>query len=360
MTKRKKKTRKLSTPLFAQRVPPSATREPQQVAARRDPVDEHAATELVMYIENESDLSPDGPSGQGRSVLLNALRKWKKGTYDPTQAVRLFEYLAEAGAKRYAKEFGSSPKEWSTMFTPATRHEAAKQLEASFRNSAEHGEYDHVDTRVARTTEIEARRRPQAPERSMTYPSSPSGQYVLTRDGQEIIRGTEEEIWRWMHRNHSYSINHALRYEGYAIAPVENVSGVRTNYPRAPRQGHVRAPRLDSFTNAYFETALWSSTDESNDQGGDPLDENYNVEDIAPETRAKMIADCADFQDRYADLLTAAENIDSERAGHNFWLSRNGHGAGFFDDDLDELQEAAKSYGEFNLYVGDDGQIHGS
>jgi hypothetical protein len=34
------------------------------------------------------------------------------------------------------------------MFNPATRHEAAKQLEASFRNSAEHGEYDHVDTRI--------------------------------------------------------------------------------------------------------------------------------------------------------------------------------------------------------------------
>jgi len=113
----------------------------------RAPADEQAATELVMYIENTSDLSPDGPSGQGRSVLLNALRKWRKKTYDPALAVRLFEYLTEAGAKRYAKEFGSA-KEWSTMFTPATRHEAAKQLEASFRSSVENGEYDHVDTRV--------------------------------------------------------------------------------------------------------------------------------------------------------------------------------------------------------------------
>jgi hypothetical protein len=113
----------------------------------RAPADEQAATELVLYIENTSELSPDGPSGQGRNVLLNALRKWKKGTYDSKPAVKLFEYLAEAGAKQYAKEFGQA-KEWSTMFTPATRHEAAKQLEASFRNSAEHGEYDHIDTRV--------------------------------------------------------------------------------------------------------------------------------------------------------------------------------------------------------------------
>lgn len=115
--------------------------------AHRDAADEHAATELVLFIENTSDLSPDGPSGQGHSVLLNMLRKRRKGTYDPALAVRQFEYLTEAGAKRYAKEFDSE-KNWSTMFNPATRHEAAKQLEASFCNSAEHGEYDHVDTRI--------------------------------------------------------------------------------------------------------------------------------------------------------------------------------------------------------------------
>jgi len=125
----------------------AAKKRSRKQPAHRAPVDEQAATELVMYIENTSDLSPDGPSGQGRSVLLNALRKWRKKTYDPALAVRLFEYLTEAGAKRYAKEFGSA-KEWSTMFTPATRHEAAKQLEASFRSSVENGEYDHVDTRV--------------------------------------------------------------------------------------------------------------------------------------------------------------------------------------------------------------------
>jgi len=117
-------------------------------ATHRAPVDEHAATELVLFIENTSDLSPDGPRGQGRDVLLNALRKWRKGTYDPERAVTLFGYLVESGAKRYAKEFGSSEREWSTMFNPATRHEAAKQLEASFRNSAQQGEYDQVDTRT--------------------------------------------------------------------------------------------------------------------------------------------------------------------------------------------------------------------
>lgn len=122
------------------------------VAAHRDPVDEQAATELVMFIENESDLSPDGPQGQGQSVRMNALRKWRAGTYDPVLAVKLFEYLAESGAKRYAKEF-ASPKEWNTIFNPATRHEAARQLEASFRNSVENGEYDQETPRTVRDYE---------------------------------------------------------------------------------------------------------------------------------------------------------------------------------------------------------------
>lgn len=204
-------------------------------ATHRQPADDHAATELVLYIENTSDLSPDGPHGQGRSVLLNALRKWRKGTYDPTLAVRLFEYLAESGAKRYAKEYGSE-REWSTMFNPATRHEAARQLEESFRNSAEQGEYDHVDTRIG-VHEVDAsrRRRPGAPERSATYPTSSSGQYILKRDGREVMRGTEQEIWQWIHRNHSYSIDHALRYEGYSIVPATSARAVRSNGRRFGR-----------------------------------------------------------------------------------------------------------------------------
>jgi hypothetical protein len=116
-------------------------------AGPRGEVDRHAATELVMFIENTADLSLDGPHGQGRSVLLNALRKFRKGTYDPKLAVRLFEYLTEAGARRYAQENHSSMP-WNQMFNVPTRREAARQLEESFRSAAEHGEYDSVDSRV--------------------------------------------------------------------------------------------------------------------------------------------------------------------------------------------------------------------
>jgi len=176
---------------------------------RSEPVDEHAVTDLVLYIDNTSDLSPDGPSGQGKTTLLNALRKWRKGTYDPERAVQLFEYLTEAGARRYAKEF-SIGTDWNTIFSKATRREAARQLEASFRNRAENGEYDDVDIRRGAS---EARD-------PYPYPTSHTGQYRLTRDGKEVLRGSEGEIWKWMHRHESSSIEHALRYEGYKIEPI--------------------------------------------------------------------------------------------------------------------------------------------
>lgn len=122
--------------------------------------------------------------------------------------------------------------------------------------------------------------------------------------------------------------------------------------------------RLDAFTRAYIECALWSTNDDSTPQGGEPLDRNYSADDIAPETLARMVADCAKFQSGDAKIAACIGNR-CERAGHDFWLTRNGHGAGFWDGDWPEpdsdyLTTAAHSFGEFDLYVGDDCKIHGS
>jgi len=68
------------------------------------------------------------------------------------------------------------------MFNPATRHEAAKQLEASFRNSAEQGEYDHVDTRIGGRASEEVAERPSG----QSFTPGLSGNYVGRR--VEIVR----------------------------------------------------------------------------------------------------------------------------------------------------------------------------
>ncbi len=116
---------------------------------------------------------------------------------------------------------------------------------------------------------------------------------------------------------------------------------------------------MDRFTTAFIEAALWSSTDNSNDNGGRPLDRNYGIEDIAPETLASILEDCKAFQEAHA------EDIDGnvEQAGHDFWLTRNRHGAGYWDGDWQDdvgarLTQASHAFGSVDLYVGDDGLIY--
>jgi hypothetical protein len=115
---------------------------------------------------------------------------------------------------------------------------------------------------------------------------------------------------------------------------------------------------LDGFTHAYITCALWSSTDPDNDDR--PLDRDYDESDLSDDCRAKMVADCKAFQEANAEDLSVG---DDEQAGHDFWLTRNGHGAGFWDGDWPEpqatrLTAACKAVGGCDLIVGDDGQIH--
>lgn len=125
---------------------------------------------------------------------------------------------------------------------------------------------------------------------------------------------------------------------------------------------------LDNFTRAYVECALWSSTDNSNAQGGAPLDDNYDWSGIHPVTQQQMIDDCKAFQETARALLDGCEYnkprwAKEELAGHDFWLTRNGHGTGFWDRGLgklgDELTAQAKAFGSVDLYIGDDGKIYG-
>jgi hypothetical protein len=107
--------------------------------------------------------------------------------------------------------------------------------------------------------------------------------------------------------------------------------------------------KLDAFTTAYLEAALWTA--DPNPGSGEYC---ADLSLIPDDFRAQAIEDCAAFQDTYADQLseagTAAQN------GHDFWLTRNGHGAGFWDRGYpqaisDALTDGAHAYGETDLYV---------
>lgn len=119
--------------------------------------------------------------------------------------------------------------------------------------------------------------------------------------------------------------------------------------------GTININKLDNFTTAYIECALWSSMDDD----GNPLDDNYGIDDLSQECLAKMAEDCRQFQ---LDHQTDMEELDDEQCGHDFWLTRCGHGAGFWDRGYGELGEwltqASKAWGDVYLYVGDDGMIY--
>jgi hypothetical protein len=125
--------------------------------------------------------------------------------------------------------------------------------------------------------------------------------------------------------------------------------------------------KLDKFTLAYIEAALWSTTDDDED----PLDANYDIDDLHQSTLEAAVRDCKKFQAEMAQFINDEHRVNKgsgkysvdELAGHDFWLTREGHGAGFFDGDWSDEADVAMTaksneFGQANWYVGDDGKIY--
>lgn len=114
---------------------------------------------------------------------------------------------------------------------------------------------------------------------------------------------------------------------------------------------------LNEFARAYVEAIFFT------DAGPDAEEElqDKSFEDFAPKTVEKLIAECAAFERDNKELLDQAG--DSAQNGHDFWLTRNHHGVGYWDRDYpkaigEALTEEAHDYGESFLYAGDDGKLY--
>lgn len=116
---------------------------------------------------------------------------------------------------------------------------------------------------------------------------------------------------------------------------------------------------ISAFFNAYLSAALWTTPSEHEGCDCDALDECFGIEDISSGTMRVMYEDCVDFILANRDDL---KGLEPAQAGHDFWLTRNGHGAGYWDRGLgesgDRLTAVSKVYGGVDLYVGDDGLIY--
>jgi hypothetical protein len=89
------------------------------------------------------------------------------------------------------------------------------------------------------------------------------------------------------------------------------------------------------------------------------LDKNYDQDDITLETLFAMVQDCFNFRvNNAADM----KDLDIEQCGHDLWLTRQHHEAGFWERNMgevgDRLTEASAKFAEVHLYVGDNRQIN--
>jgi hypothetical protein len=85
-------------------------------------------------------------------------------------------------------------------------------------------------------------------------------------------------------------------------------------------------------------------------------------------TDHNLTADDTDWGARFAAALAFwLEHHGAAQVGHDFWLTRNGHGAGFWDRwsggtegerHGDVPTEASKPYGTSDLYIGDDDRLY--
>lgn len=115
---------------------------------------------------------------------------------------------------------------------------------------------------------------------------------------------------------------------------------------------------MNKTLNAYLICAIWSS----NDEDGNPLDANFGLSDLSDGAKEKAIADIKMFlQLCEEEGVNPFSMLDSEQVGHDIWLTRNGHGTGFWDRGLGEygrkLSHIAKSLGSCDIYTGNKGEL---
>ena len=115
--------------------------------------------------------------------------------------------------------------------------------------------------------------------------------------------------------------------------------------------------RLDIFLEAYLDALEWTEVHSDNPDLRDSMGFSNELLEMAKNDCEAFLAVAGDIPD---DLLS--------QAGHDFWLTRNGHGTGFWDrpeiwgsnaDKLTDLCGHGAKFSEFWIYLGDDNLIHG-
>jgi hypothetical protein len=126
------------------------------------------------------------------------------------------------------------------------------------------------------------------------------------------------------------------------------------------RQWWHRRKILTPFAIAYIECALWSSSCNETENDDTSLSERYSMADIEDKSIETIISECNDFISQCKPEDLALQRDDQN--GHDLWLTRNHHGAGYWDRGLGDagkrLTDLAHGMGSSDVYVGDDGKLY--
>lgn len=115
---------------------------------------------------------------------------------------------------------------------------------------------------------------------------------------------------------------------------------------------------LSVFTHAYINAIIELAEPED--------EEEFELYKFSPHTLERIHEDCAQFiklsSEYLANVHKNVPGYSAANAGNDFWLTRNGHGAGFWDRDLgddgDLLTDIADSFPAIDAYMGDDGKVY--
>jgi len=106
-------------------------------------------------------------------------------------------------------------------------------------------------------------------------------------------------------------------------------------------------PHIEAFTEGYITAALWSTVNFFEDGEAYNLDDFFDLSDIAPDKMVEIHTEIRDFLDHNWEDLRL---LDPSQAGHDFALTRDHHGTGFWDrgngDVGNRLSEACAPYGD--------------
>ena len=144
---------------------------------------------------------------------------------------------------------------------------------------------------------------------------------------------------------------------------------------------HEHAGMIQRMVKGYKAAILFTECEPGTDaESHDPENESalhgdISDSDFSGEMDSRIERDCAAFYIENLDTFDSLWAYVRENyvyiqgglygpyeAGIDFWLTRNGHGVGFWDRGLGELGDtlsaACESFGEVWAYLGDDSRVH--